>query len=75
MIKIAGHSRKPVALYPALMVAALAITASVSMAADSFSGAFEEGEFGVDFRWRLENVDQDPFEKDATAAPLRARLN
>lgn len=75
MIKTAGHSRKPAALYPALMVATLAITASVSMAADNFSEAFEEGELGVEFRWRLESVDQDPFEKDATAVPLRARLN
>jgi len=39
------------------------------------SKAFEEGELGVEFRWRLENVGQDPFEKDAMAVPLHVRLN
>ena len=75
MNKASGLARKLAALYPALMVAALGSAASVSMAADSFTGAFEEGKFGIDFRWRLENVDQDPFDKNATAEPLRTRLN
>jgi hypothetical protein len=44
-------------------------------AADSLGEAFTEGKFGYSFRWRLENVDQDPLPHDATAIPLRARIN
>ena len=29
--------------------------------------AFTKGKFGYSFRWRLENVDQDPLPHDATA--------
>lgn len=44
-------------------------------AADSVTGLFTEGEAGVAFRYRLENVDQDAFAEDATASTLRTRLN
>jgi hypothetical protein len=33
------------------------------------------GKAHLDFRYRLETVDQDPFSKDATASTLRSRLN
>jgi hypothetical protein len=35
----------------------------------------KRGTFHADFRWRLEQVDQDSFGNNATAAPLRTRLN
>ncbi len=55
-----------------LLVAALQHPAA---AAERFTDAFTEGDWGLAFRWRLEHVDQDPFDKDATAYPLRTRLN
>jgi hypothetical protein len=57
-----------------LTLASLAAS-SPATAADSLGDAFTEGKFGYSFRWRLENVDQDPLPHDATAAPLRARIN
>jgi len=59
----------------ALVVTLLAAISSPATAADSLGGAFTEGKFGYSFRWRLENVDQDPLPHDATAIPLRARIN
>jgi hypothetical protein len=56
----------------ALLLAALSFPA---MAADTFGEAFTQGKFGYSFRWRLENVDQDPLPNDATAIPLRTRIN
>lgn len=44
-------------------------------AADSMTGLFTEGDAGVAFRYRLENVEQDAFAEDATASTLRTRLN
>ena len=61
----------PLALLTMLLIA----TSSPTLAANSFSEAFSEGQFGYSFRWRLENVDQDPFPHNATALPLRARIN
>jgi len=43
--------------------------------ADSISEAFTEGKAKLEFRYRLELVDQDPLVEDATASTLRARLN
>ena len=56
----------------ALLLAAASFPAT---AADNFGEAFTKGKFGYSFRWRLENVDQDPLPHDATAIPLRARIN
>ena len=58
-----------------LLTTLLAATSFPVMAADNIGEAFTEGKFGYSFRWRLENVDQDPFPNDATAMPLRARIN
>ena len=59
----------------ALLTMLLGATSAPVHAADSLGSAFTEGKFGYSFRWRLENVDQDPLPHDATAAPLRARIN
>ena len=48
---------------------------STAFSAETLGEAFTQGKFGYSFRWRLENVDQDPFPHDATAIPLRARIN
>jgi len=76
------EKRHIVAAVPVALLTALLATASApAFAADSFSEAFTEGKFGYSFRWRLENVDQDstptgaPLPHDATAIPLRARIN
>jgi hypothetical protein len=44
-------------------------------AADNFSAAMQQGNVGLSFRYRLEWVEQDGFDKDATASTLRGRLN
>ena len=54
---------------------ALAMGSMPLAAADSFTDAFKEGDWGLAFRYRLELVDQTPFSKDATASTLRTRLN
>jgi len=41
---------------------------------DSVGQAFKDGTFKVNFRYRLEQVDQDGFSQDATASTLRTRL-
>ena len=61
----------PVALFTSI----LTLTSFPVTAADNLGEAFSEGKFGYSFRWRLENVDQDPLPNDATAIPLRARIN
>jgi hypothetical protein len=48
---------------------------SAALSAETLNEALTEGKFGYSFRWRLENVDQDPFPHEATAIPLRARIN
>ena len=64
-----------------LTVAAVAcVTALIAVstpvpAADTFTEAFTQGKAGVALRYRLEDVDQDSFDKDAVASTLRARLN
>jgi len=61
---------------PVTLLTLLMASASFSArAADTAKNPFTAGKFGVSFRWRLENVDQDPLPHDATAAPLRVRLN
>jgi len=61
---------------PVVLLTTLLATASFqATAADNIGDAFKESKFGYSFRWRLENVDQDPLPNNATAAPLRARIN
>ncbi len=59
----------------ALLTILLAAVSVPAIAADDLGEAFTQGKFGYSFRWRLETVDQDPLPHDATAAPLRARIN
>jgi hypothetical protein len=59
----------------ALLTTLLAATSFPATAADNLGEAFTEGKFGYSLRWRLEDVDQDPLPHDATAIPLRARIN
>ncbi len=61
---------------PVALLTTLLVTASFpAIAADNLGESFTQGKFGYSFRWRLENVDQDPLAHDATAIPLRARIN
>ena len=71
-----------------LVLATAAGFASVAMAADpvpdpaaapakpvTFVDAVTGGKAHLEFRYRLESVDQDPFADDALASTLRSRLN
>ncbi len=71
-----------------LFLATVAVFASVAMAADpvptataapatpvKFVDAVTGGKAHLEFRYRLEAVDQDPFADDALASTLRSRLN
>ena len=40
----------------------------------SIADAITGGKAHLDFRYRFENVDQEPFSKDANASTLRSRL-
>jgi hypothetical protein len=53
----------------------LAASTGPSVAAETLSEAFTEGDFAFAFRWRAEFVKQDGFDHKALAIPLRARLN
>ncbi len=58
------------------LAAAFGASLLVSQAgADSVLDAFVNGEGGLSFRYRLELVDQDGFEKKATASTLRTRVD
>ena len=59
----------------AILATLLITTSFPAMAADNFGEMFTLGKFTYSFRWRLENVDQDPLPNDATAIPLRTRIN
>lgn len=59
-----------------VLVAAL-LAAPFTHAQDAGSDlaqAFKDGKFNVAFRYRFENVDEDPFTRDANASTLRSRL-
>ncbi len=56
-------------------VAALAAASQSVQAADTLTEAFTQGKGSLGLRYRLENVDQDSFTKDAVASTLRLRLN
>lgn len=53
------------------------LIAAMALAAEGQASAWntEAGEFGVDFRYRLEYVDQDAYQEDALASTLRTRVN
>lgn len=60
-----------------LTVSLIALASSVAASAEeasSLSELFEKGDAGLSFRYRLENVDQDGFDKDATASTLLTKL-
>jgi hypothetical protein len=67
--------RKLAAIPAGILCALIASHTAPIQAADSFVDAFKQGKGGLKFRYRLENVDQDNYEKDATASTLRTRLN
>ncbi|MBT8061510.1 MAG: alginate export family protein [Xanthomonadales bacterium] len=62
-------------LRPAVAVLSAMAAVTPVCAAESISEAISEGKAKLDFRYRLEWVDQDPFAEDATASTLRARVN
>jgi hypothetical protein len=67
---------RTLAAVPAGVLCALIVSfAAPAQAADSFVDSFKLGKGGLSFRYRLENVDQDSFDKDATASTLRIRAN
>lgn len=69
-------TRYKMAMVPAGILTALMAAASFpAVAAENLGEAFTEGKFGYSFRWRLEDVDQDPLPNNAFAMPLRARIN
>ena len=49
--------------------------AAAPAAPASIADAITGGKAHLDFRYRFENVDQEPFSKDANASTLRSRLN
>ncbi len=57
-----------------LAVAAFALAWSPATLADALADLFTEGSANLDFRYRLELVDDDLFPRDATASTLRTRL-
>ena len=57
------------------LLALLAGMSTPTFAAEPSGEEVSKGKLGYSFRWRWENVDQDPFPHDATAFPLRARIN
>ena len=62
----------------ALTVLSAVAVSAVSLplqAEQSLAEMIKEGKFGYSFRYRLETVDQDSFDEDATASTLRGRLN
>ena len=67
--------RKLAALPAGILCAQIALIAGQAQAADTFTEAFTKGKAGVSFRYRLEHVDQQGFDKNALASTLRGRLN
>ena len=60
-------------IMPLLLCAAVAAQAE-EKSVDSFTKMFTEGKASVDFRYRYENVDQEFFDRTASANTLRSRL-
>ncbi len=70
-----GMRQTMVAVPSTLLTVLLATTSFPAVAAENLGEAFTEGKFGYSFRWRLEDVEQDPLPNNAFAMPLRARIN
>jgi hypothetical protein len=64
-----------VASVPAVLAADAAPATPAVTAPASFTDALTGGEAHLDFRYRLEAVEQEPFADDALASTLRSRLN
>ena len=70
------NTKRKLAALPAGILAALFVSAAGQVqAAETFTEVFTQGKAGIAFRYRLEHVDQDNFDKDALASTIRARLN
>lgn len=67
------HLTKTCYILPLLLAAAGTAHAEDSWGDDA-SKMISEGKASVDFRYRFENVDQENFNKDATANTLRSRI-
>jgi hypothetical protein len=61
--------------YAASLAAIMASGAAVAEEVNSLAEIFAKGDAGVDFRYRLETVDQDGFTKNATASTLLTKLH
>jgi hypothetical protein len=68
-------SRIAPAIALCLAAAAAQSAEPAAPAATDLYSALTGGKARLDFRYRLETVDQDPFDKDATASTLRSRLS
>lgn len=64
-----------VAFVPAVLAADAAPATPEAKAPASFEDALTGGDAQLEFRYRIESVDQDPFADDALASTLRSRLN
>jgi hypothetical protein len=71
------NSIRPTRIVPgAILIVALMVAGSTqALAADEKENKSEYGDIKLEFRYRLELVDQDPFAHGATASTLRTRLN
>ncbi|MCA1779372.1 MAG: alginate export family protein [Xanthomonadaceae bacterium] len=58
-----------------LLAAALMLTTGSSAADDSLAGALRQSQWGLDFRHRIERVEESGFAENAEASTLRTRLN
>jgi hypothetical protein len=65
--------RKLPALQAGILAVLFASAAGQVQAAETFKEVFTQGKAGLAFRYRLEHVDQDDFDKDALASTIRAR--
>ncbi len=70
------NTKRKLAAFPAGILAALfASAAGQVQAAETLTEVFTQGKASLAFRYRLEHVDQDNFDKDALASTIRARMN
>lgn len=67
--------RKLAALPVGILAALITSIAGQIQAADTVKEMFTQGKGTLAIRYRLESVDQDNFEEDATASTVRLRLN
>jgi len=69
------NSNRRLARLPAAMILAAGFIANAALAAEEGAEKSRWGDVRLDFRYRLELVDQEPFTEDATASTLRTRIN